>query len=75
MTAHAIAIEVDLRQAVDNHGATYTTAETRYRWRCACSPARGCGWKHSLANVRWGANRHLRLTAVLVPTIAIEEHW
>lgn len=75
MISHAITIQIDLRQAVDNHGTKYTTAETRYRWRCACSPTRGCGWKHSLNNVRWGANRHLRLSGVAAPQPAIEEHW
>lgn len=50
---HVVAIE---RTAVDAETAALGRV---YRWRCSCD--RGCKWKASERNVRWGANRHIDL--------------
>lgn len=52
---HRLEIEV---MAVDHE---HSVNGLVFRWRCSCK--RGCRWKWSHPNVRWGANRHLKLAA------------
>jgi hypothetical protein len=75
MELHEITIEVDLHQAVDNHGKTYTTTATRYRWCCSCG--RRSVWRQSRNNVTWGGKRHILLATrdTPAPGPCIEEHW
>lgn len=61
MAAHAIAIDSDIRTAIDNHGATYQTAASRYRWRCSCG--RVGGW--TLSRVRAARNGGARHVAAM----------
>jgi hypothetical protein len=58
---HTVTVEHQWIDAVDNFGEAYHTAASRHRWRCPCG--KGCHWKHSLANVRWGARRHEHLAS------------
>lgn len=55
MTAHAIAIDAD-NEAVDNNGARYAHASSRYRWRCSCG-ALG-EWKPRVGRARSGGTKH-----------------
>ena len=56
--AHAITIDTDRAQAVDNFGEAYDVAGTRYRWRCSCG--RVGGWTLSrVRSARNGGARHV----------------
>lgn len=59
MSAHVVRIEHQGVDAIDSFGESYHTAMSQHRWRCSCG--KGCEWKHSINNVRWGARRHQQI--------------
>lgn len=59
VTRHVTTIDTDLREAIDNYGQTYTTAATRYRWRCSCGSPPG-RWVTRRFQAEQGAKTHAR---------------